>query len=634
MGARDWGSRTGSAMLRAVELDSKGGAMPIRRRRGQLHRFPKLVRRAVLVACVVGMPWRFAFAATASGEDWVERSNANAQILLAVTRAYDPEFASRIGIASADENVVDLGERYDLRNAEALARAVSELEQRLPVEADARVRQDLEILVDAARRQQHRLEVGHRMQLPLLSPSAIAFGGSQALLDEQTEPARRKAAAVRLRRYVGLEAGSTSIFELAKQRFRERAGEAGLIAPTRAAVEKEIGDSATYADGVRQLFAHWKIDGAEDALAALASQSSAYAAFLRDEVLPRSRDDFRLPPELYELALDAVGVDMPADELERRARTAFLEIQTQMQALAPRVAREKGWKLTDYRDVVRALKKRALDDRTILPHYQRRTADLDEIIRKHRIVTLPGQPMLVELASAAESAAVPAPHVRSPRLLGNTGERAVFVLPLSIQSPEGRTLSFDDFNFEAASWTLTAHEGRPGHELQFARTIEQGVSIARAIFAFNSVNVEGWALYAEAEAQPYEPLEGQLIALQHRLMRAARAILDPGLQRGALTKDVAHRVLREDVVLSEAMTRQEIDRYTFLAPGQATSYFVGYVRLLETRAAAQLALGERFDRLAFNDFVLSRGLVPPRLLAKAVQDEFVPAHLAPMKPAE
>ena len=608
--------------------------MPNRCRRGQSQRFPRLVGRAVLAACVVGSTWHLALAATVSGEDWVERSNANAQILLAVTRAYDPEFASRIGIASADESVVDLGERFDLRNAEALGRAVSELEQRVPTEADARVRQDLEILVDAARRQQHRLEVGHRMQLPLLSPSAIAFGGLQALLDEQTEPARRRAAAIRLRRYVGLEAGSISIFELAEQRFRERAGEAGLVAPTRAAVEKEIGDSATYADGVRQLFARWKIDGAEDALAALASQSSDYAAFLRDEVLPHARDDFRLPPELYELALDAVGVDMPADELERRARTAFLEIQTQMQALAPQVAREKGWKVTDYRDVIRALKKHALDDRTILPHYQRRTADLDALIRKQRIATLPGQPMLVELASAAESAAAPAPHVRSPRLLGNTGERAVFVLPLTIQSPDGRALSFDDFNFEAASWTLTAHEGRPGHELQFARTIEQGVSIARAIFAFNSVNVEGWALYAEAEAQPYEPLEGQLIALQHRLMRAARAILDPGLQRGELTKEVAHRVLREDVVLSEAMTRQEIDRYTFLAPGQATSYFVGYVRLLETRAAAQLALGERFDRLAFNDFVLSRGLVPPRLLAKAVLEEFVPAHLAPAKPAE
>ena len=98
----------------------------------------------------------------------------------------------------------------------------------------------------------------------------------------------------------------------------------------------------------------------------------------------------------------------------------------------------------------------------------------------------------------------------------------------STASPSsGAMQGFDDFTFDAASWTLTAHEARPGHELQFASLVEKGVSLARAVFAFNSVNVEGWALYAEAEMKPYLPLDGQLIGLQHRLMRAARAFLDP-----------------------------------------------------------------------------------------------------------
>ena len=56
-------------------------------------------------------------------------------------------------------------------------------------------------------------------------------------------------------------------------------------------------------------------------------------------------------------------------------------------------------------------------------------------------------------------------------------------------------------------WTLTAHEARPGHEMQFSSIIESGVSIARAVFAFNSANVEGWGLYAEAIMRPYLPLE-------------------------------------------------------------------------------------------------------------------------------
>jgi hypothetical protein len=61
-----------------------------------------------------------------------------------------------------------------------------------------------------------------------------------------------------------------------------------------------------------------------------------------------------------------------------------------------------------------------------------------------------------------------------------------------------------------------------------SRRSSRPTTSSRAIFAFNSVNVEGWGLYAEAEVKPYLPLDGQLAALQSRLARAARAILDPG----------------------------------------------------------------------------------------------------------
>ncbi|MGD6027677.1 DUF885 family protein, partial [Xanthomonas citri pv. citri] len=140
----------------------------------------------------------------------------------------------------------------------------------------------------------------------------------------------------------------------------------------------------------------------------------------------------------------------------------------------------------------------------------------------------------------------------------------------------------------------------------------------------NSVNVEGWALYAEAEMVPYEPLDGQLIALQFRLLRAARAILDPMLNLGLTDRASAGKVLREQVGFSEAMTKQELDRYMFNMPGQAGSYFYGYSRILELRMGTELALGDKFDRQGFNNFLLDQGLLPPALLAKAVQEEYVP----------
>jgi len=101
------------------------------------------------------------------------------------------------------------------------------------------------------------------------------------------------------------------------------------------------------------------------------------------------------------------------------------------------------------------------------------------------------------------------------------------VLPL--ENPNARPgTRMDDFTFDAITWTLTAHEARPGHELQFARMMENGVSIPRAVFAFNSANVEGWALYAEALVKQHLPVEGQVGTLQMRMMREARAFSTDG----------------------------------------------------------------------------------------------------------
>ena len=276
--------------------------------------------------------------------------------------------------------------------------------------------------------------------------------------------------------------------------------------------------------------------------------------------------------------------------------------------------------------MIKALKKTQIPDDQVLAHYQARLKQIEDVIRAHRLVTVPSRPARIRLGTPAENATQPAPHMRPPRLLGNTGEQGEFVLPLSV--PGAREQKYDDFNFDASSWTLTAHEARPGHELQFSTMVEKGVSVARAVFAFNSVNVEGWGLYSEAITLPYMPDDGKLISLQLRLQRAARAFVDPELQTGKWTPESARDFLQKEVGLSPAFATEEVDRFTFRAPGQATSYFYGYQRLMQTREEAELALRDKFDRKAFNDFVLSQGLLPPDLLEKAVLEDFVKAQLA------
>jgi uncharacterized protein (DUF885 family) len=208
------------------------------------------------------------------------------------------------------------------------------------------------------------------------------------------------------------------------------------------------------------------------------------------------------------------------------------------------------------------------------------------------------------------------------------------VLPLNIPPAPGagggsQTGKYDDFTYDAAAWTLTAHEARPGHELQFDSMLEHGISLARIRYAFNSTNVEGWGLYSEYLIKPYMPLEGQLVSLDLRLQRAARAFLDPELQAGKIQPADAYRVMEQDVVLSHAFAQEEVERFTYRSPGQANSYFYGYTKLLALRKEVEAALGAKFNQKKFHDFVLAQGLLPPDLMREAVMDNFVPGQQTP-----
>ena len=571
-------------------------------------------------------------ASAKSAPAWVAQSNEYAQILLQAQAPFQPEQTSFFGIPGYDDQVADLGPDNGKRFRAATATARAQLQTKLELERNANIRQDLEILIKAADEAIESSELNERLTLPWVDTPQLVFQGLQGLLSDQTPPARRAQALKRLQRYAGLVEGDAKngmpIATLAQQRYEERASEAGLLKPTRIAVEQSLENSPTYVKGLRELFAKYQVGDATPALDAIEKQLADYNAWSRATVLPNTRTNYQLPAELYALQLKQVGIDIDPRLLIERAQVGYMETRAAMQQLGPLVAKDKGLKASDYREVIAALKKTQFTTAQIEPHYRGKVMpELDRLIALHDVVALPQRPMQMRLASAAESAAQPAPHFRPAPLVGNTGQQGTFVLPLGNPNA-GADGAYDDFNFPSVAWTLTAHEGRPGHELQFTAMVERGVSLARTLFAFNSVNVEGWALYAEAEMIPYEPLDGQLFALQFRLMRAARAMLDPMLNLGLTDRDTATRVLTEEVGLSKAMARQEVDRYTVNSPGQAGSYFYGYSRILQLRAETELALGDKFDRRAFNDFLLDQGLLPPDLLAKAVRTEFVPTQKA------
>ncbi|HWG66022.1 MAG TPA: DUF885 domain-containing protein [Rhodanobacteraceae bacterium] len=559
---------------------------------------------------------------------WVAKSNAYAQVLLKTLAEFNPEFASQFGLPGYDDKVVDLKPNVAVRSRQALTKARDILQADLAKTTDANVREDLEIMIHAADRFIDSSKLQDRYMLPYTDVGQTIFQGEFTLLQDQVAPTRRPHALARLKCYVGMAPGCTPATKEAEALFEAKAANKKLLGPYKAEVEQNLANTKRYVDGIRKLYAKYKIDGAGPALDTLQKQLDDYTAWVKSTVLPRARTDARLPEPIYADNLKNVGIDIPPQELIKQAEQAFMEIQSEMETLAPYVAKAEDFTpTTDYRAVIKDLKKQQLDRNNIEPYYQTVIDKIEAIIRDQHIVTLPKRKMIMRLASEAESAAQPAPHMDPPPLINNHGERGSFVLPLgNPPSGNGKNEAYDDFTCKACAWTLTAHEGRPGHELQFSAMVEHGVSLARSLFAFNSVNVEGWALYAEWMMVPYEPAGGQMIALQLRLLRAARAFLDPMLNLGLIDRQRAHDILVDDVGISEAFAREELDRFMFRSPGQATAYFYGYSRILQLRAHTEIALGSKFDLQQFNDFILSQGLLPPDQLAEAVDKQFIPAH--------
>ena len=487
---------------------------------------------------------------------------------------------------------------------------------------DDRASQDLDILIKAAHRQATTSALNRRLMIPYFDVGKQIFGSFQDMLDARVDKKRQPAALVRLKRYAGTENGYEPITKLARARIEERMNDSSLTWPWVVEVQQNLDNAPRYIDGMRDLLKKSGLKGWQKDFDALTRELKAHDDWVRTVVLPRARQTNRLPPEIYADNLKAYGVEADPRDLIQRAMFAYLQTRDEMDSLARIYAAQKGLKSSNYRDVIRELKKNRVAGDQVLPVYKSHLAQLEEIVRaaEHRHASEASA--VIRLSTEAEAAASPAPHIDPPRLIGNTGEPAEFVLPL--KNAQGGEM--DDFDSGAIAWTITAHECRPGHELQFAGMLERGVSTARIVYAFNSANVEGWALYAEAVMKQYLPIDGQIGALQMRMLRAARAYLDPMLNLGLIEPEAAKRVLTEEVMLSDAFAKSEIDRYTFDSPGQATSYFYGYSHLEALRTRVEIALGAKFKEQPYHDFIINEGLLPLDLLEQAVMTRFVPSQ--------
>jgi len=174
--------------------------------------------------------------------------------------------------------------------------------------------------------------------------------------------------------------------------------------------------------------------------------------------------------------------------------------------------------------------------------------------------------------------------------------------------------------------TLTIHEAEPGHHFQIALQVESKLPVLRRVSRPDEFNayIEGWALYVEKlayEQNFYSSSFSKLGHLRDELLRAVRLVVDTGIHKKRWTREQAIDYMYNATGFDRNSVVTEIERY-FVLPGQACSYKIGQLKMLELRARAKKALGYKFDIREFHNAVLTLGSAPLTVLEEVI-DQYI-----------
>jgi uncharacterized protein (DUF885 family) len=334
------------------------------------------------------------------------------------------------------------------------------------------------------------------------------------------------------------------------------------------------------------------------------------AIALLESLVPRANDDaglwrFDKGAEVYAYNLRRyTTTTMSAEEIHQIGLQQVARLEKEMDGILRRIGRTEGtvnariaqlkkdraYPLTD------AGRKQIMADvETILRDSEKRSAPLFDLKPKASVIAEPF-PRFQE-ANAAANYTAPSPDGSRP---------GVFRIPLR---PERMT----KFGLR----TLVYHETVPGHHFQVALDREnESLPLFRRLRAFGGIPAlsEGWGLYAEhfaAESGWYEgDPEGLLGQLDGALFRARRLVVDTGLHAKRWTRQQA---------IDYGIEASEVERYV-VYPGQACSYMIGELKLVELRDKTRSALGSHFSEKDFHTAVLRAGTLPLEILERQIDD--------------
>ena len=358
--------------------------------------------------------------------------------------------------------------------------------------------------------------------------------------------------------------------------------------------------------------------------AAVIAALEDYAAWVKQDLLPRSHGDFRLGAEVFrrKLQYDEM-VDVPLDRLLEIGMADLRRNQAEF----ARVAKE----LEPTKSTAQVLADLAADQPAPAQLLNAFRADFDgliDFIDRHQIITVPSKvrPILQETPPFMRATTFASMDTPGPYETRATEAYFNVTLPESAW-PAERTAGFmAQFNYSVIS-SIVVHEAYPGHYVQFL-WMHQVDDRVRRLFGAAS-NAEGWAHYCEqmmldeGYGQPgagardaRQALELRLGQLQDALLRNARYIVGIRLHRGDMSFDEAVKFFVDEGYQSREVGEVETKRGT----GDPTYlyYTLGKLQLLKLRADVQARQGAAFNLREFHDNFMREGFPPLAIVRRAL----------------
>jgi len=337
----------------------------------------------------------------------------------------------------------------------------------------------------------------------------------------------------------------------------------------------------------------------------------SYQQFLRTELLPKSKGDFRIGAETYrrKLLYDEM-VDTP---LERLLEIGYADLRRN-QAEFKRVAALIDSRRT-YREILQQLELDHPKPAELLQTFRDTLGGIRQFITGHHIVTIPSPvpPILQETppflrALTFASMDTPGPYEK-------VAKEAFFNVTLPEPGWPRQRVEEHMAGFNRGAIISTAiHEAYPGHYVQFLWLPSVTSKIRKLLGAAS--NVEGWAHYTEQmmldEGYGNGDLKLRLGQLQDALLRDARYIVGIQMHNGRMTYEQGIDFFVTEGYQSHANGERETKRGT--ADPTYLVYTLGKLRILKLREDYRRMKNSRFSLEEFHDRFLRQGFPPIRVV--------------------